>query len=209
MKKKKIKGNERSISTKQGMRGKLTFLQEEFCVQYVIDGNGQRAAERAGAAPGPSAGVRASRWLRQSKIQARIKELRLRQAQRVDVTIDEIVSELRKIAFQNIADYRAAAAEGSLAGVLEKLTRDQAAAIASVKEVTTSTGVSFRFGFHSKEKALELLGKYKGMFTDKVEVTDSPKDSISIADLQLPLEERKRLLQAVREAKAAKQKVQE
>ena len=51
------------------------------------------------------------------------------------------------------------------------LTDDQAMQVAEVSETTSATGGTLKLKKHDKVKALELLGRHLGMFTDKVEAT--------------------------------------
>ena len=50
------------------------------------------------------------------------------------------------------------------------LTDDEAAAVGEVSQTTSENGGSIKAKLHDKLKALELLGKHLGMFTDKVQM---------------------------------------
>jgi len=191
-----------------GRNGKLTVKQELFWREFVVDFNGTKAAIRAGYAKS-GAHVVASNLLKLDKVKAKIEEWRQRQAKRIDVTVDEIVAEYRKIAFQNIDDYKEAGEAESLAGVLETLTRDQAAAIASITERTTKSGTSFSFRFHDKKGALDSLGKYKGMFTEKLQVETVGDKGVPIDELGLSLSVRLTVLKAIRKRKAKQETIDE
>ena len=52
-----------------------------------------------------------------------------------------------------------------------ELTPDQAAMVAEVSETTSQNGGSLRLKIHDKVRALELLGKHLGMFTEKRELS--------------------------------------
>jgi phage terminase small subunit len=52
--------------------------------------------------------------------------------------------------------------------------------VAEVAETTSETGGSIRLKTHDKVKALELIGKHLGMFTDKIEVTGKDGAALSV-----------------------------
>ena len=73
----------------------------------------------------------------------------------------------------------------------EGLTEDDAAAISEVSESTSESGGSIKGKLLDKLKALELLGKHLGMFTDKVQMDQTV--SVNVFDE----ETRARLLEMV------------
>lgn len=73
------------------LRGK----EERFCQEYVIDYNGTKAAIRAGYNPGDAAN-RAYRLMKKAEIAARIRELEKDLAERLAMTQDYVVIQLRK-----------------------------------------------------------------------------------------------------------------
>lgn len=114
---------------------------------------------------------KASRLATDGKVQARVKELGEKAAAANEVTVERIVRELAVIAFGN----KRAVMQWGPGGVKlrdsSQLTDEEAAQVAEVKETVSATGGSLMLKTHDKVKALELLGKHIGMFTDKVEVT--------------------------------------
>lgn len=82
----------------------LNQRQDRFAVEYVVDGNGKRAAIAAGYSA-TSAEVTASKLLRHPKVGARIAELNQEAARRVSVDRDEILRELSIIARAKITDF--------------------------------------------------------------------------------------------------------
>lgn len=85
------------------MQGKVTLREEEFCRQYVVLRNGTRAALAAGYAEG-SAAVQASRLLKKDKVLRRIAELEAEWRADSNISREQIIAELKAIAFSNIQD---------------------------------------------------------------------------------------------------------
>ena len=69
------------------------------------------------------------------------------------------------------------------------LSEDEAAVISEVSESTSESGGSIKGKLLDKLKALELLGKHLGMFTDKVQVEHSGSLSLQ-AEVRAALLER-------------------
>lgn len=94
-------------------------------------------------------------------------------SRRTGVTADRVVRELPKVAFANSQDV----VNYDDATVKPDAVRDDTAAVASVRVKTIPTkdgdGVEREVKMHDKLKALELLGKRLGLFTDKVEHSGS------------------------------------
>ena len=68
---------------------------ERFCQEYLVDLNAGRAYERAGyKARGRVADAAASRLLADVSVAARIAELQAERAERVQVTVDDVVAGL-------------------------------------------------------------------------------------------------------------------
>lgn len=113
----------------------------------------------------------ASRLAADGKVQARLKELQAKAAAANEITVERIVKELARIAFGNKRAVMAWGPDGVVLKDSETLTEDEAAIVAEVKETKAAAGGSIALKTHDKVKALELLGKHVGMFTDKVELT--------------------------------------
>ncbi len=147
----------------------MTEKQKRFCEEYLIDLNATQAAIRAGYSPDSAASI-GSENLKKPNIRARVDKAMVEQSRRTGVSADRIVRELAKIAFINASD----AVDLNGAVIREDAGRDDTAAIASVrvKSIPTSDGmgVEREIRFADKTKALELLGRHLGMFTDKVSV---------------------------------------
>ncbi len=167
---------------------KLTNRKREmFCQEWLIDLNATQAAIRAGYSKNTS-NEQGARLLSVPEVQVRIAELTEDRANRLQITQDKILEELKVIAFSKITDYLKIEDIDVVVGYeqndegkpdknkpktrqLRKVTilttdempQDKIRAIAQIKE--TRDGIVLKL--HDKSKALEDLMKHLGMFTDK------------------------------------------
>lgn len=177
----------------------LTDKQKQFCEEYLIDLNATQAAIRAGYSP-KTAEQTASRLLRNVKLQEYIAERQKELSRSTQITQERVIKELALIAFSNNADYAHVVekkmqveAGGALVDVLDKdgkpvmyrtvepvlteeLTEEQKRALAVIKKGRDGLEVKSC----DKVKALELLGKHLGIFTDKIEanVNDTTRSEL-------------------------------
>lgn len=178
----------------------LTDKQRKFCDEYLIDLNATQAAIRAGYSP-KTAEQTASRLLRNVKVQEYIAKRQKELSRSTEVTQERVIKELALIAFSNNADYAhvvekkmKAEVDGMLVDILdedgkpatyrtvepvltEELTEEQKRALAVIKKGRDGLEVKSC----DKVKALELLGKHLGIFTDKIEanVNDTTRSELS------------------------------
>jgi phage terminase small subunit len=115
---------------------------------------------------------RASELMADRKISGRVNELMAKAAAANEVTQERIVKELARIAFGNKRAVMAWGPGGVALRASVDLTDDEAAMVAEVQETVTQAGSSLKLKAHDKVKALELLGKHVGMFSDKVQVSN-------------------------------------
>lgn len=147
---------------------------ETFAREYVIDLNGKRSAIAAGYSES-RAEVTASELVSNRKVQKLIDSLQSKRASKLELKAEQVVEEIRRLAFSNMLDY--VDASGHLD--LSTLSRDQAAAIQEIREDTTGgSGDGERrlvlrttFKLSDKTKNLELLCRHLGMLQDKLQVT--------------------------------------
>ena len=123
---------------------------ERFCAEYMIDRNGTAAAIRAGYSE-KSAASTASRLLRRDDVQARVMELQAEQCRRLGVNADRLVIEAMEIYARCMAR--------------EPVMEWDAEAKAYVESG------EWKFDSRGAAKALELIGRLTGAFTQKVQVT--------------------------------------
>ncbi len=149
--------------------GKLTLKQWKFAVEYVKDGNGTRAAERAGYSP-KGAKVQASVLLTNTNVKEAIDQRKRELLAAAQVTPARIIQEYKKIAFTDLPDFIDCKRLGKFTYEIsiedfKSLTADQRACLSGIEE--TKDGVKIKL--HDKTKALDALSRINAMFTDKVE----------------------------------------
>lgn len=178
----------------------LTDKQRKFCDEYLIDLNATQAAIRAGYTE-KYANTNASKLLQNTTISQYIGERQKELSRSTEITQERVIKELALIAFSNNADYAhvvekkmKAEVDGALVDVLdedgkpvmyrtvepvltEELTEEQKRALAVIKKGREGLEVKSC----DKVKALELLGKHLGIFTDKIEanVNDTTRSELS------------------------------
>jgi phage terminase small subunit len=150
----------------------LTRKRQAFINALVADPtiSGAEAARRAGYAP-ESADVTASQLLGNPSIRAAVDESRAEAAQQALVSTEAIVKELASIGLRDVEEEPPPEEEmepGPMGGQLKR----------------TRAKSSLRY--EHKLKALELLGRYKGIWKDKVEVTGRVGLEQLVAESQLP-----------------------
>lgn len=152
---------------------KLTPRQRAFVNEYRIDYNATRAALAVGYAK-KSAHVSGSDLLKRPEIQEEIGRTGEIIQNRTNIAVEKIVSELAKIAFFDMRSVMSWTDTGVAFIDSSKIDDNSAAAIAQINETITQAGGTRSLKVHDKIKALELLGKYLGMFKEQVEVTTKP-----------------------------------
>ena len=147
----------------------MTDRQKIFCQEYLIDLNATQAAIRAGYSV-KTAQEQSSRLLSNVMVQREIERLKAERSRRTGITADRVLQELARIGFVNPMDI----IDSEDATVRNSAGTDDTAAIASVKVKIIPTkdgnGIEREVKLHDKVKALELMGKHLGMFTDKVDL---------------------------------------
>jgi len=147
----------------------LTKKQRTFVQEYLIDLNATQAAIRAGYSTASARQI-ADENMSKPDIKNAIEKALAERSKRTGVNADRIVQELAKLAFINPTDV----INMDEATVKGDANRDDTAAISSVKVKTIPTedgNITEREVLtYDKIKALELLGKHIGMFTDKFRI---------------------------------------
>lgn len=121
----------------------------------------------------------AARLISNDMVKARVGEILGRAADKAEITIARVVTELGKIGFANMADYMKAGPDGDPYLDFSKLSRDEAAALTevTVEDFKDGRGDDARdvrrvkFKLADKRAALVDIGKHLGMFTDRIEHT--------------------------------------
>lgn len=148
---------------------KLTDKQRRFVDEYLIDLNATQAAIRAGYSA-KTADQQGSRMLANVKIKQAVAEKQAQRSKRTGVNQDRVVLELAKVAFAKMTDI-----VDSNGRIKEDASPDDLACIESIKYKESDNeyggSVEREVKIASKLKALELLGKHLGMWSDKFNVT--------------------------------------
>lgn len=147
---------------------KLTDKQKRFCDEYLIDLNAMQAAIRAGYKDG-YAQNHSYELLKKKAIKEYIAKEMAERSKRTGINQDRVVRELARVAFIKADDV----ININTANVKKSANVDDLAVIQSVKVKKVPTkfgdGIEREIKLADKMRALELLGKHLGMFTDKVE----------------------------------------
>lgn len=178
---------------KKKAKNSLTPKQKKFGDEFLIDLNGTKAAIRAGYSE-KNADKIASQLLDKTRVREYIEGRMKGLEEKTGITQEKVLKELAAVAFADVTDYAQIIEkpleiidEGQtftlkmqrcVEPVLTKnLTETQRKALASIKE--GRNGIEIKT--HDKLKALQMLGDYLSLFTDK--------ERLSIERRRLELEE--------------------
>ncbi len=81
----------------------LTPKQKRFCVEYIVDFDGTKAAVRAGYSP-KTAAAQASRLLKNVNVQIEIKRLIAKIDEKCEIKTEELLSDLKEISKTDIKE---------------------------------------------------------------------------------------------------------
>lgn len=135
---------------------KLTDKQAAFVRQYLVDLNATQAAIRAGYSE-RTANAQAGRLLANVGIREAIEKAQAKRAQRVEVTQDYVLSNLVEVVERTMQRAPVLDRKG------EQVTDEEGRAV-------------WTFDAKGANRALELLGKHLGIFTDKIRAEVSGPD---------------------------------
>ena len=186
---------------------KLTAKQQRFCDEYLIDLNATQAAIRAGYSE-RTANEQGSRLLANVSVQKYLQKRKIDRIERTEITQDMVLLELANIAFSNAADYAAVVEKdatiqcenGAIMPLYDEegnpvkyrtvepvltadLTESQKRALSVIKKGRDG----FEIKPYDKIRALELLGKHLGMFTETVKLTgnvNNPMEGLTTEELK-------------------------
>lgn len=145
----------------------LTDKQERFCQEYLIDLNGTQAAIRAGYSEDSAPSIACENFIKPN-VQARLAELKSERSKRCQISIDDVVLELKRVGFSNMSNFAKWDGDDVTFRCSEELTEDQSRCVESISQTVTKEGGSHSLRLHPKVKALELLGEHLGMFPKNV-----------------------------------------
>lgn len=135
---------------------KLTDKQKEFVRQYLVDLNATQAAVRAGYSV-KTAYRQGADLLQKTSIREAIEKAQAKRARRVEVTQDYVLSNLVEVVERTMQRAPVLDRKG------EQVTDEEGRAV-------------WTFDAKNANRALELLGKHLGIFTDKVKAEVSGPD---------------------------------
>jgi phage terminase small subunit len=145
----------------------MTPKQERFCAEYLIDLNATQAAIRAGYSK-KTAQEQASRLLSNVMVQGKILELKKPVTEKLGLEADWVLSRYQAIAdfrIEDIMDFNGVEATFK---PLEEWTLAARMAVQSIKQTITEHGgikeVRIEFKIEDRQRALESIGRYLGMF---------------------------------------------
>lgn len=147
----------------------MTKKQKRFVEEYLVDLNATQAAIRAGYSPQTARDIGCEN-LTKPNIQNAIATAMADRSRRTGINQDRVIQEIAKLAFLNPVDV----IDMDEATIKGEANRDDTACIGSVKvKVIPGEGGNIterEVKTYDKLKALELLGKHLGMFTDKLKM---------------------------------------
>lgn len=166
----------------------LGARQQRFINEYLTDLNATRAAIAAGYSK-RTASQAGWEVLRNPKVAAEISRRQKLLSERHEVTIENVISELAKIGFSNIAEFYAVGEAGhvELDRAALRDTR-KTAAISQIEIAETQDGQVVKIKLFDKRAALGDLGRHLGLSSDRLDVVvqaGEPRERPSVRDLAL------------------------
>ena len=133
-----------------------------FAQEYAVDLNATLAAVRAGYAE-RGAAVTGSRLIRKPNVEYWIAEAQKLKARSREVTNERVIEEYRRIAFAQTTDMVTLKGGWVTIASTDNLTTEQKSAISQIRQKKDG---EIEVKFYDKQKALEALAKYLGLFSD-------------------------------------------
>jgi phage terminase small subunit len=150
----------------------LNPLRQRFVDEYIVDLNATQAYIRAGyKCTKETARRNASLLLTNNDVKDAIFARQSRMQAKAEVRQEDIIRELRRIAFGDRRSLMSWGPDGVRLRDSDELSDDEAAAVAEISETTSKDGGSIKIKTHDKVRALELLGKHLGTFIERHELT--------------------------------------
>ena len=160
---------------------KITDRVKTWAKHYVINFNATEAAKKAGYSE-KSARTAGARLLLDADVKKYLAQLQKENDRQQETLKDQLIAELKKLAFANVTDF---VGEGNEIRDITKLARDKTAAVSSIETVTTEsifeTRKQVKLKFHSKIAAIDQLGRHVGLFAAD-DTSKKPIFNITISD---------------------------
>ena len=153
----------------------LTYRQQLFCTELLVDFNATAAAVRAGYSP-HTAPQQGSRLLRHAHIQEEIQRQIDARSARVEVTQDDVLRFWRAVLDTDVSDLIRWDESGLEVKPSHEMSQEALAAIAEIGEVTVAGDRAVRVKLHDKAKVSELVARHLGMFQTSRELPPPADD---------------------------------
>lgn len=142
------------------MGERLTEQMKLFCREYIVDHCPVRAMVRAGYSK-KNANSNAYKLMRKPQVIEHLAEVAKEASDKNDLTPEKVLKEITRIAFSDVTSFYkySTAKKKYVLKSLDELTADQKAAISEYKP-----GEYIKL--HSKDSALDKLGKHFKLYTD-------------------------------------------
>jgi len=176
------------------IRMTLSYKQQRFIDEYMIDFNGTQAAIRAGYSP-RTARHQAHQLVTDYRIQAELKARTAKLSEQASITVAEIVERLAAILRATMRDYLRMTAKGELALDFSRATPQQMAAVQHL-EIDRAAGEDadgakkFRLRLYDKIAAADKLLRHLGAYRDRVEHSGPEGGPIEVATPPVTAERR-------------------
>lgn len=148
------------------MGNTLTPKQQRFADEYLIDLNAAQAAIRAGYSTNSAKEIGFEN-LTKPHIREYVDTKLAERSRRTHITQDRVLQELARIAFVDVTDL----VDPQTGEISDFASKDDRAAVQGikVKRSSSDTGYSVEreVKIADKARALDMLGKHLGMFTEK------------------------------------------
>jgi phage terminase small subunit len=159
----------------------LTNKQKKFIKEYLVDHNGKRAAIAAGYSE-KGAASQANILLNKPLIKSEIEKRQKRDSKKFDISRDRVLNKLANIAFSHIGEVVEFEHNRVFAKNSQDLEERVLHSINSISEKTNNMGArSLSIKLHDPIRALELLGKYLGLFDNENALSPEVQAIVDIA----------------------------
>jgi phage terminase small subunit len=160
-------------------RSPLTIAQKKACHEFIACGSKAEAVRRAyGAERFEKPDKYGYELFKLPKVAAYLQKIQNKQLKKVDTNAEEVIERLRLIGLSKPTDFVSFDGGKVRLKPLEDIPQEALNSLHwEIKEVCDKDGNKHRLGFIKpldSMKALELLGKNLGIFTEKVEVGVRP-----------------------------------
>lgn len=158
---------------------RFSELEERFIQEYMKDLNGTQAVHRAGYnMTDGAAAVQANALLRRPNVRKKLETLMEKRAKKAEIKAEEVLKELKILGH---SDVRGLFDDSGCIKPTSQWPDELAKAVASIEVFEEFQGrgndrefigYTKKVKFWDKPKALELMGKHKKLFTEKMEHTN-------------------------------------